>query len=461
MSTAALTGTIRDLRFMNAAVAQSNITDYKALVCVFLAGGNDSNNMIIPHIQSEYDNYLAIRSNVLALPRDDTMQIFPSNSTGHEFAMHPAAPQLRDLFNTGKLAVLFNAGTLVYPMTKAQYNGGFLAKPPQLFSHADQVTQWQTSIPDRPPLTGWGGRCADMLNSVQPNSPISMSVTLNGANTFEVGNIVAQYSVSTGGAISISGVSGARLTALTNILGLSYPNMQAQAYSGTALHSINSASILNNAITTNTAVGAFTNAFPSTITPPTGGNTFNSQISGQLKMIARLIDAGHRTLAQGGFGMKRQIFFCSFGTFDNHTNQTPGPGATTIGNHANLLADLSQSLNAFYEGMVQLGVQDKVTVFTASDFGRTFPCNGQGTDHGWGSHHLILGGAVNGGKTYGTFPTLAVGGPDDTSTGRWIPTTAIDQYYATLATWFGVDNSNLATVFPNLGRFATPNLGFV
>jgi uncharacterized protein (DUF1501 family) len=455
MSTAALTGTIRDLRFMNAAVAQSNISDYKALVCIFLAGGNDSNNMVIPYIQSEYDSYYSIRSKVLALPRDSTMQIFPTNSDNHEYMLHPACPQLRDLFNNGKLAILFNTGTLVYPMTKALYNSS-LAKPPQLFSHADQVTQWQTSIPDRPPLTGWGGRCADLLNSVQPNSPISMTVTLNGANTFEVGNIVAQYSVSSSGAISLSGVSGARLAALKNILGLDYANMQAQAYSDLALHSINSASNLNFAIS-GTSGNYFTNAFPpSSITSPTGGNAFSSQLTGPLKMIARLIQAGHSTL-----GMKRQIFFCSFGTFDNHTNQTPGPGATTIGNHANLLADLSQSLNAFYLAMVQLGLADKVTAFTASDFGRTFPCNGQGTDHGWGSHHLIMGGAVNGGKTYGTFPTLAVGGPDDTSTGRWIPTTAIDQYYATLASWFGVDSSNLSTVFPNLGRFSTPNLGFV
>jgi uncharacterized protein (DUF1501 family) len=460
MSTAALTGTIRDLRLMNAAVAQSNISDYKALVCVFLAGGNDSNNMIIPHIQSEYNNYAAIRSNVLALPRDDTMQIFPGNSDGHEYELHPAAPQLRDLFNAGKLAVLFNAGTLVYPMTKAQYNSGFLSRPPQLFSHADQVTQWQTSIPDRPPLTGWGGRCADLLNSVQPNAPISMTVTLNGANTFEVGNIVAQYSVSTTGAVTILGVSGARLNALTGMLGLNYPNMQAQAYSSIALHSIVTATNLNNAIVTNGG-NFFTNGFPTTITSPTGGNPFSTQIGNQLKMIARLIEAGHRSTTLGGFGMKRQIFFCQIGGFDNHTNQTPGPGATTIGNHANLLADLSQCLNSFQLAMEQIGLSQKVTVFTASDFGRTFPCNGQGTDHGWGSHHLILGGAVKGGKTYGTFPTLTVGGPDDTSTGRWIPTTAIDQYYATLATWFGVDNSNLSTVFPNLGRFATPNLGFV
>jgi uncharacterized protein (DUF1501 family) len=178
-------------------------------------------------------------------------------------------------------------------------------------------------------------------------------------------------------------------------------------------------------------------------------------------MVARLIEAGYRNRAAGGFGMRRQIFFCSVGGYDLHTNQTPGPGQTTTGAHANLLAEVSQSVFAFQRAMEQLGLGGNVTTFTASDFGRTFPCNGQGTDHGWGSHHLILGGAVKGRRTYGRFPTLAINGPDDTSTGRWIPTTAIDQYFATLASWFGVDSGNLSAVFPNLNRFGNANLGFI
>jgi uncharacterized protein (DUF1501 family) len=178
-------------------------------------------------------------------------------------------------------------------------------------------------------------------------------------------------------------------------------------------------------------------------------------------MIARLIEAGHRATTSGGFGMKRQIFFCQIGGFDLHSNQTPGAGSTTIGSHANLLSEVSQCLLPFQRAMEQLGLSNSVTSFTASDFGRTFPSNGQGSDHGWGSHHMIMGGAVKGQQTYGTFPTLTVNGPDDTATGRWIPTTAIDQYFATLATWFGVDPANLGTVFPNVNRFATSNLGFV
>jgi uncharacterized protein (DUF1501 family) len=187
-------------------------------------------------------------------------------------------------------------------------------------------------------------------------------------------------------------------------------------------------------------------------------------------MIARLIEAGSRAAASGGFGMKRQIFFCQVGGFDLHSGQTDQPvgGSVLNGSHANLLAEISQCMNAFQSAMDQIGTlhgdssfAQRVTAFTCSDFGRTFPGNGQGSDHGWGSHHLILGGAVQGQKTYGKFPTLAVNGPDDTSTGRWIPSTSCDQYFATLATWFGVDPSNLTTVFPNLGRFASPNLGFI
>ncbi len=468
VGTAALTSNIRDLRFMNAAMAgQTPPTDYKALVCVFLSGGNDSNNLIIPTIQSEYDNYAAIRTSVLAIPLAGgpasklVMPISPLQSDGHEYGFHPACPEFVALFGEGKLVPLFNVGTLVFPMTSAQYKAGILQKPPQLFSHADQVTQWQTSIPDQPPLTGWGGRCADLL--AQPTDLISLSVSLAGANTFEVGNVVSQYSVSTSGAIAMTGLNTARQSALTNILGLPYPNMQAQAYAKVAQHSIQTGTLLNSAIANTSAANYWTVPFPATITPPSGGNAFGSGLSSQLKMIARLIEAGNRSALAGGFGMKRQIFFCSVGGYDLHTGQTPGPGSTVIGSHANLFADLSQSMFAFQRAMEQLGLADNVTSFTSSDFGRTFPSNGQGSDHGWGSHHLIMGGAnsVRGQRTYGKFPTLAVNGPDDTSTGRWIPTTACDQYFATLATWFGVDNSNLSTVFPNLGRFATPNLGFM
>ncbi len=472
VGTAAMTSTIRDLRIMNAAVAQSNINDYKALVCIFLQGGNDSNNMILPTLQSEYNNYSAIRTPILAIPQSAILPVNSLDGDGHTYGLHPSCPQLQTLFGEGKLAFLFNTGTLVYPITRAQYLAGSVAKPPQLFSHADQQTQWQTSVPDQPPATGWAGRCADLLNAVQPNAPISLLVSLAGANILEIGNIVSQYSVSTSGAISLSMPStpgGAARTnrqpTLTNILGLPYSNLMAQAYAGVAEHAINTGTLLNNAISNTAAANYWSNAFPVKITPPEGGASFNSTLSPQLQMVARLIAAGNTPIAQHGFGMKRQIFFCQVGGYDLHTGQTDystnTPNNVLVGAHTNLLAELSQCMYAFQRAMEQLGLANNVTAFTASDFGRTFPCNGQGSDHGWGSHHLILGGAVKGQRTYGNFPALAVNGPDDTNTGRWIPTTSIDQYFATLATWFGVDPGNLTTVFPNIGRFASPNLGFI
>ena len=472
VGTVAMTSAIRDLRFMNAAVAQSNITDYKALVCIFLQGGNDSNNLILPTLQSQYNNYAAIRTPVLAIPQSAILPVNSLDGDGNTYGLHPSCPELQTLFGEGKLAFLFNTGTLVYPISRAQYLAGTMATPPQLFSHADQQTQWQTSIPDQPPTTGWGGRCADLLNAVQPNAPISLMVSLAGANTFEIGNIVQQYSVSTSGAISLSmpgtpsgGASTNRLPTLMHILGLPYTNLQSQAYAGVAEQAINSGALLNNAISNTAASTYWSNGFPVKITPPEGGTAFTSTLSPQLQMVARLIAAGSTSAANGGFGMKRQIFFCQVGGYDLHTGQTDysnnNPSNVLIGAHTNLLAELSQSMYAFQRAMEQLGLSNKVTSFTASDFGRTFPSNGQGSDHGWGSHHLILGGAVNGQRTYGQFPALTVNGPNDTSTGRWIPTTAIDQYFATLATWFGVDNSNLSTVFPNIGRFAAPNLGFI
>jgi uncharacterized protein (DUF1501 family) len=271
------------------------------------------------------------------------------------------------------------------------------------------------------------------------------------------------------------------------VLGLNYSNLQAQAYAGVAKHSINSGQTLNATINDSvygtpdpsSSVQFWNPFFPDSstafhLTNPLSGARINSSLGPQLKMIARLIEAGHRAAnaPTNGFGMKRQIFFCQVGGYDLHSGQTDYSDTNTngvlTGAHSNLFYELSYCLNAFQAAMLKIGTMHgdpnfhtRATAFTCSDFGRTFPCNGVGSDHGWGSHHLIVGGAVNGQKTYGTFPTLTVGGPDDVSTGRWIPTTSCDQYFATLASWFGVDTSNLSTVFPNLGRFPSSNLGFI
>jgi len=456
LGTAGLSTAIRDLRFINAAMAQTPVTDYKALVCVFLSGGNDSNNLIIPTLPAEYEYYKTIRTPVLALPFgpgavNPALPITPMNDDGHTYALHPNMPELQTLFGEGKVGIVFNTGTLLYPLTRAQYNNGAFSKPPQLFSHSDQVMQWQTSIPDRPPVTGWGGRCGDLLAAVQPDAKVSLAISVSGANTFEIGSTVSQYSVSTSGAVALSGLStnnAARLTAMTNIMNLTYPNLQAQAYSKVAAHAIGTADLLNTAIAPTAAANYWTTTFP------------NTTLGNQLKMVARLI------AARSALNMKRQIFFCSVGGYDTHTNQTT-VGNTTTGAHANLLGEVSKSLLAFQRTMEKLTISHSVTAFTGSDFSRTFPANGQGSDHGWGSHHLVVGGAVNGGrgpgtgKTYGRFPNQTINGPDDTNTGRWIPSTAIDQYCATLASWFGVTNTDLNTVFPNLNRFPTRDLGFM
>lgn len=427
VGTTAIASTIFDLRLIKAALAQGSFTDYKALVCVFLYGGNDSNNLLIPASGTDYTAYAAARQN-LALASNTLLAIDPTNDA-RDFGLHPSCPGLQTLFESGKMAILCNVGTLVGPVTRAQYLAGSAAVPPQLFSHSDQQVQWQTSIPDQLSRTGWGGRCADLLYSANAGSQISMNISLAGANTFEVGNIVSQYHVTTTGSVGLSNTN--RVPQIKEIIALPHTNLFEQGYAD-----ITERAIVNNELLTAALAG---------VANPTGFP--NTSISNQLKMIAKLI-AARNTLS-----MKRQIFFCSVGGYDTHGEQ--------INTQATLLGDLSAALKAFYDYMVILGIQDGVTAFTASDFGRTFPSNGIGSDHAWGAHQLIIGGAVQGRKLYGTFPSLAVNGPDDTSQGRWIPTTAVDEYSATLAKWFGVTDSNLDAVFPNLYRFSHRDLGFL
>jgi uncharacterized protein (DUF1501 family) len=483
VGTWALKSAIRDLRLINAAVAQTGVRDdYKALVCVFLAGGNDSNNWIIPTDSTTFDAYTAIRQN-LALPRNwgatatnpigslDAMALSGasgnySDADGHTYAFHPSCTELKTLWDEQKLAAIMNVGTLVRPTTRANYTSSNSAyyKPPQLFSHSDQVIQWQTSIPDQPPTTGWGGRTADLLhelaNSQVNNDPprISMSVSLNGANVFQVGNDVAQYHVGTTGAITLSSVTGSRLNAVRDILNLSQPNtdnLQRAAFADVTKSAIETGELLNTNIQ-GTATASWLALFP------------NTTLGNQMKMIARLIAAN----GESAFNMHRQTFFCSVGGYDTHTNQVfvnnVGDDPTNVnGAHYKLLREVSQCMFAFQRAMEALNLADKVTAFTASDFSRTLPTNSQGSDHGWGSHQIVVGGAggstgaVAGRQTIGKLPTFALNGPDDTSLGRWIPTLAVDQYAATLAKWFGVDDNMRATIFPNLSRFATSNLGFM
>ena len=432
LTTTGILNTILDLRRLSAAPLDT--TDYKALICLFLYGGNDANNMLVPHDANGYASYATARG-TLAIPQASLLPLTLTNGDGRDFGFHPNLVELQTLFNQGNLGVVTNVGTLVAPVTRAQYLAGGAAVPPQLFSHADQSVQWQTSVPDVISKTGWGGRMADMLQSLNAGSKISLNISIAGTNTFEVGNTVLPYILSPNGSVGLAGFDGSananiRLQAFKDLLAMPHNNLFEQAYSDTVSRSIAANDLLTAALA---GLPAFQTVFPAT------------NLGQQLNMIAKLI------AARNNLSMKRQIFFCSVGGYDTHGDQLTG--------QANLFTELSQALNAFYATTVELGVAPQVTTFTASDFGRTYPTNGTGSDHGWGSHQLVLGGAVKGGRLFGTFPTLAVNGPDDTGQGRWIPTTSVDEFSATLATWFGVSPSDLSTVLPNIGRFAHPNIG--
>jgi uncharacterized protein (DUF1501 family) len=457
-TTQALVNTVWDLRLINAALAAGSpedFTDYKALVCLFLYGGNDANNMVVPTGAVDYANYQNARG-VLALPLASLLPITVANSDGRTWGLHPNCPELQSLFNNGKLAIVANVGTLVGPITLQQYQQGTAAKPPQLFSHNDQQVQWMTSIPDQPPLTGWGGRCADLLMSAaynaNPNTDVSMSITVGGTNTFEVGSDVNQYSVSSNGTVTqfATGAGGAsRLQVMRDLFN--------DAAGAINLFQAEFGKVSKIADDNAQAMGK---VFNNALNPPLTTVFPNSSLGNQLRTIARIIKA--KFAAPGNIpefaGFNRQIFFASVGGYDTHGDQ--------LVSHANLLNELSEGVNAFYNALTELGLADKVTTFTASDFGRTFSTNGGGSDHAWGSHQIVMGDAVTpgaggGGNMYGTMPAIALGNSQDVGQGRWIPTTAVDQYSATLAKWFGVSDGDMNTIFPNLPRFTPKYMDFL
>jgi uncharacterized protein (DUF1501 family) len=424
-------------------------SDYKAIVCLFLAGGNDANNLIIPNDAAGYASYASANGRgALAIPQSQLLPISPKTTDGRGWALHPSMNSdvagtnttgLKSLFDSGKMAVMANVGTLCAPTTKAQYNAKSVPLPSQLFSHNDQQVEWQSSVPDKPFSTGWGGRLADLTDAFNSNNSISMSISLNGQNSFQVGNKVVQYAVNPGGAISLTGSStstttadGIRTKAQNDLLAAQNNNLFETAFAGLTSNSIADSALLSTYLSGN---APFTTAFS------------NSSLGQQLKTIARLIAFSPQ------LGLKRQIFFARIGGWDLHDQQLPA--------HATLFADVSRNMAAFYNTTKELGAENQVTTFTASDFGRTYNTNGDGSDHGWGSHALVMGGAVKGGDIYGKMPDLTINGNDDTGRGRWIPTTSVDEFSATMATWFGVSATNLPIVLPNVGRFAKPNLGFL
>jgi uncharacterized protein (DUF1501 family) len=416
-------------------------TGYKALVCVFMDGGNDSANMVVPMGASEHAAYAQVRGD-LALNSGDLLPITPSNNGGRQWGLHPDLTGIHSLFNQNRAALVTNVGSLAYPITQVEYNNGSVPVPPNLFSHSDQQIQWQTSVADQASLSGWAGRIADLYhNSVNNNNNLSMNISIAGNNTLQVGELINQYHLTNQGSVSLNdtfwGDGDNRLAALQTLLEQPQANLFQQGYADIFNRSIELDSVISAALD---GASPITTPFPQQV----GWNT----LSEQLEMVARMINI------QNAVGMNRQVFFVKVGGFDNHDNH--------LVDHAIGMQNIDGAITAFYNAMIELGLEDNVTLFTASDFSRTWVSNGQGSDHGWGASHFVIGGNVNGGDFYGDMPLIEPGSLDSVSDhGRCIPTIAVDEYGATLARWFGVSNGLIADVFPNIGRFNTSDLGFM
>lgn len=450
------------------AAAQTNYSfgDYKALICVFLYGGNDAFNMIVPTDAAHYTLYQAVRPKI-ALTQNTLLALATpasgagSPGDGGSYGLHPAMTDLQALFNqaASPAAVVANVGTLVRPVTKAQYQNGNVAVPPQLFSHNDQQAYWQSSPPSNAPVTGWGGRICDLLASANA-SQLPMLNSLSGEDAFMRGETGNNYIMNAGDATAIDAPDSwdtdpNNLQSAFDALRASgtQANALERTYAARVNHSIDTAAQINAAINA-TSMPAFEAFFP---------GISNDDLDRQLCTVAKMIWAANNNVT-GYTGQKRQVFFVSTGGFDTHDRQLSLQPA--------LLGMLSKSLAGFYRALNSVGLASKATAFTASDFGRTLSCNEDGTDHGWGSHHIVVGGAVRGGKFYGddlagsgaaAMPSLALSesNPNDAGYGQIIPTTSVEQYSATLASWFGLGAGDLALVFPNLANFSVRNLGFL
>jgi len=398
--------------------AAATATDYKALVCVFLYGGNDYANTLVTYDPASYNAMLQFRA-PLAIARDSLTPLVLNPTTplpgGRQYALAPGLDPLLPLFNAGQMSVLLNVGSLIQPTTKAQYQAAAVPLPPKLFSHNDQQSFWQSSSPEGA-ASGWGGRLGDLFASGNGNATFTC-IGVGGNAVYLSGHSAVQYQVSSSGSVAVNGVQS--------------PLFENE-YARVASRSIAANSQLSSALTGVTLSTPF----------PTGNG-----LADQLKLVARMV------AARSTLGAKRQVFFVSMGGFDTHDG--------LVSQHPGLMKTLGDALGAFHQATVELGVSKQVTAFTASDFGRTLVGNNDGSDHGWGSMHFVVGDAVNGRSFVGTPPVVANGGPDDVGQGRLLPSLSVDQYGATLATWFGVSATDLASVMPNLANYSTRNLGFM
>lgn len=425
-----------NLKAINAAALADSTTaaagDYKAMVCILLSGGNDSFNMLIPTDQNQYATYQQTRSN-LAIPLSNLHQLnSPHLSTGN-YGIHPGMPEVKQLFDQEKLAFVANVGTLIEPTTKDQFYSGIHPLPLGLLSHADQIQQWQSGMPHQRAATGWGGRVAELVQSMNTNQKISMNISLSETNVFQQGNEIFEFAITPGGAMGLYGRDGSwdleviQQAALDNMLDKQYQDVFKQTYVNTIKTSIESTGEFQEVMQ---HAHNFSTPFS------------DNYVSSSLRMIARVISV------QAELGFQRQIFFLNFGGWDHHD--------AVLDNQADMLPVVSQALSQFQAALEEINRADEVTTFTISDFARTLTSNGDGTDHAWGGHTMVMGGDVRGGRIYGEYPSLELGNPLDLYNGVMIPTTSTDQYFAELALWFGVSQSQAMELFPHLHNFYNP-----
>jgi uncharacterized protein (DUF1501 family) len=449
-----------NLAAMGEAAAQT-AGDYKAIVCVFLNGGNDHFNTVLATDSTSWNDYLRIRATSdngsIALPgvgaRGGVLPIVANNAQGgRTFALHPSMQAVKDLFDSGRAAVVANVGTLIQPTTLAQYKTGAVAVPARLFSHNDQQATWQSSQSESSATFGWGGRIGDIVAAGNGNATFT-AVSTSGNAVFLSGRQVRQYQISGANAVPITRLNDtlfgvpASANPLRQIISADSSDPFQKEHAAVTARAINSQALLNGAMLRAGATGV---PDPTLYINPNTGAAAVNPLATQLQTVARII-GGRNTL-----GVKRQVFYVSLGGFDTHDFQRI--------NQADLLAKLAHAMAYFDTTMANLQGTDmrkQVTLFTASDFGRTFTSNGDGTDHGWGSHHFVMGGAVKGKNIYGSMPVTGLNHTLDVGSGSLLPTTSVDQYGATLATWFGLSATQVADVFPNINNFSTRNLGFM
>jgi uncharacterized protein (DUF1501 family) len=414
--------------------------DYKALVCVFLHGGNDSFNMVVPNTTAEYNAYAASRQN-LAIAQQDLLPINPRSQApgSNPFGFHPSMPGMQNLFENGRAAVVANVGPLVEPTTRDQFFNQSVTLPSQLFSHNDQQAQWHSLKGAGTSKTGWAGRIADLIRTSVATQQMATNASLYGTTLYQSAEETIAYVMGQTGPLPFTGFSDDpnditfdQKLAFLRVVEAQYDSVYERAFAEIQRRAIEKADVVATAIDNAPLLAT---VFPDT---PLGR---------QLETVAKLIGS-RDTLA-----MQRQIFFVGIGGFDSHDDQNQ--------NQPGLLGGVSESISAFYAATDELGIADGVTTFTQSDFGRTLTSNGDGTDHAWGGNQLVVGGAVNGRDIYGTYPLLQIGGSDDIGGGRMIPTTSADQFAATLATWFGIPDVDLDIVAPHIGNFTQRDLGFM